>query len=327
MSAGVRVLILTLSTLHGPAAVSGALSGPTNVRWTSYNMNLVLRWDPPAGAASGLVYTPQYKSRFPSDFRAGCTNTSQLQCDFSSQPNLSMSVYGKFRGRVRALLGAESSDWVQSEEIFLERDTIIGPPNVSLTSTEDSIDVIITDPKFALSTLKDVYGSATVNYNLSYWKEGHEKEARSLSDIQQSRYVLDKLELWTSYCVQVQINAKMNPNPSEPSRPVCERTTSTKQVPWVAAVVTFLAIAVVTAAVVVAVVYRQRISNLLCPKDTLPQRFKEAPKSSMYMAMQDSHPPEEHYDPVSIIADVSAVEERRPLQETGTSCSLIVGES
>lgn len=45
--------------------------------------------------------------------------------------------------------------------------------------------------------------------------------------------------------------------------------------PWVAAVVTFLVIAVVAAAVALAVVYRKRISNFLCPKDSLPQRFKE----------------------------------------------------
>lgn len=46
-------------------------------------------------------------------------------------------------------------------------------------------------------------------------------------------------------------------------------------VPWVAAVVTFLVIAVAAAALVLAVVYRKRISNFLCPKDLLPQRFKE----------------------------------------------------
>uniref|UniRef100_A0A671XYZ5 Interleukin 10 receptor subunit beta n=1 Tax=Sparus aurata TaxID=8175 RepID=A0A671XYZ5_SPAAU len=326
MSARVCVFILTLSTLHGPRAVSGVLSGPTNVSLTSFNMNLVLRWDPPEGAAGGLVYTSEYKSRF-TPYKTICTNSSQLQCDFSSQPDSSISVYGKFTGRVRAQLGAESSDWVESKEIFLDRDTVIGPPNVSLISTEDTIEVIITDPVFARSTLKEAYGASNVIYNITHWKEGHEKEAVSRTNLLQSRFVLDKLERWTSYCVQVHINALMNPKPGEPSTPVCERTTSKPGVPWVAAVVTFLVIAVAAAALVLAVVYRKRISNFLCPKDLLPQRFKEAPKSSMYMAMRDSHPPEEHYDPVSIVADDGTVEEGSPLQDTGTSCSLIVGES
>lgn len=42
------------------AVVSGVLSGPTNVSLTSYNMDLVLRWDPPEGAPSGLLYTTEY---------------------------------------------------------------------------------------------------------------------------------------------------------------------------------------------------------------------------------------------------------------------------
>lgn len=42
------------------AAVSAVLSSPTNIRLTSYNMNLVLRWDPPEGAARVLVYTAEY---------------------------------------------------------------------------------------------------------------------------------------------------------------------------------------------------------------------------------------------------------------------------
>lgn len=45
----------------GAAAVSGWLGTPTNVRLTSYNMDLVLRWDPPVDGASGLVYTAEYK--------------------------------------------------------------------------------------------------------------------------------------------------------------------------------------------------------------------------------------------------------------------------
>lgn len=43
------------------AVVSGRLGTPTNVRLTSYNMDLVLRWDPPVEDASGLVYTAEYK--------------------------------------------------------------------------------------------------------------------------------------------------------------------------------------------------------------------------------------------------------------------------
>lgn len=43
------------------AVVSGVLSRPTSVNLTSYNMNLVLRWDPPEGVNSSLVYTTEYR--------------------------------------------------------------------------------------------------------------------------------------------------------------------------------------------------------------------------------------------------------------------------
>lgn len=48
-----------------------------------------------------------------------------------------------------------------------------------------------------------------------------------------------------------------------------------EKVPWVAAFVTFLVLAVAVVVVVLAVVYRNNISHFLCPKDSLPEHFKE----------------------------------------------------
>lgn len=47
---------------------------------------------------------------------------------------------------------------------------IIGPPNVTLLSVGTAIEVSIRNPKFAISTLKDVYSFHT--YNVTYWKDG-----------------------------------------------------------------------------------------------------------------------------------------------------------
>ncbi|MED6292111.1 hypothetical protein CHARACLAT_030373, partial [Characodon lateralis] len=58
MSAAVWVFILTFSTLNG--VISGDLRSPTNVQLSSRNLNLMLTWEPPAGAPSGLVYSTQY---------------------------------------------------------------------------------------------------------------------------------------------------------------------------------------------------------------------------------------------------------------------------
>ncbi|XP_044073819.1 interleukin-10 receptor subunit beta-like isoform X2 [Siniperca chuatsi] len=315
MSATICAFLLTFSALRGPTVVSGALNRPTNVRLTSYNMNLVLRWDSPAGAASSLVYTTGSSV---TAYRVGCVNISRLECDFT-RLNISISEYGKYTGRVRAQLGAESSAWVESNQITLDKDTIIGSPNVSLFTNGATIDVSIKDPVFKISALRNVYNYAT--YNITYWKDGQKEKARSISNIQQNRVVLNDLDLWTKYCVQVQINTERNPNPSKPSRAVCESTTNEKGAPWVAAVVTFVIMAMAVALVVVAVVYRKCISHFLCPKDSLPQHFKEyllaPPSSPMYLAMRNSHPPEEIYHQVSIIAHDRPVEEGSPLEAAG----------
>lgn len=43
------------------AAVSAAVNRPANVTLTSNNMDLVLRWDPPEGAAAGVLYTTRLR--------------------------------------------------------------------------------------------------------------------------------------------------------------------------------------------------------------------------------------------------------------------------
>lgn len=52
-----------------------------------------------------------------------------------------------------------------------------------------------------------------------------------------------------------------------------------------------------------------------------PQHLLAPPNSSVYLAMRESRPPEEVYDRVRIVAHDGTVEEVRPLEAAGTSCS------
>ncbi|XP_029314993.1 interleukin-10 receptor subunit beta-like [Cottoperca gobio] len=318
MSAALCAFILTCSALCGSTVVSGVLSKPTNVRLTSHDMNLVLRWESKEQPA-GLVYTAEYKPSL-ADYRVGCVNISTLECDFTCL-NISIFQYGKYTGRVRAQSGSETSVWVESNQTTLDKDTIISSPNVSLFSNGATIEVSIQDPIFAISALREVYNSAT--YNITYWQDGQKQKAKSISNIQQSWVVLNDLEPWTKYCVQVQIKTGRNAdtNLSKPSSAVCESTTVEEEAPWVPAVVTFVVMAMAVALVVVAVLYRKRIFHFLCPKDALPQHFKEdllaCPNSSMYIAMGNPHPAEEIYHQVIIMADSRTLAEGRPLESAG----------
>ncbi|XP_068581345.1 interleukin-10 receptor subunit beta-like isoform X2 [Cebidichthys violaceus] len=320
MSAAVCAFILTFSTTLGPTVVSGVLSAPTNVRLSSNDMNLVLRWDSPERPASSLVYTTEFKSSvYEAAYRVGCVNISNLECDLSCL-NISVFHYGTYKGRVQAQSGTESSAWMESNQITLDKDTIISSPDVSLFSNGAAIEVSIKDPVFTISALRKVYHSAT--YNITYWKHGQREKARSKSNIQQNRVVLSDLDPWTKYCVRVQIITERKP--SKPSAAVCESTTN-EAAPWVAAVATFGIVATLVALVVVAVVYRKRFSHFLCPEDALPQHFKEyllaPPNSPMYLAMRNSHPPDEIYNQVSVIADSRTLEEGQPLEAAGRNCS------
>ncbi|KAK2839396.1 hypothetical protein Q5P01_013136 [Channa striata] len=308
-----RVFFLIFSALGGPTVVSGVLSGPTNVHFTSYNMNLVLKWSPPDGAPKDLVYTVQYKPVITDDYREGCVNISISECDLTNLSDI-LFEYGVYIGKVRAQLGSETSPWVESSNITMDKDTIIGPPSVSLLSSWTTIEVMFEDPVLEYSTLRQAYTDIT--YNITYWKDGQREKAKKKSNIQQNRIVLSDLDPLTKYCFQVHINKMWKP--AEPSATVCESTGSEEQqIPWVAAAVTFVVIAIVAALVAVTVVYRRSIYHFLCPNDALPEHFKEyllePPNSTIYKAMQNPQPTE-------IIADVIVVE-GGPLEATASTCS------
>ncbi|XP_058510051.1 interleukin-10 receptor subunit beta-like [Solea solea] len=302
MSACVFAFILTLSALSRATVESGFVSTPTNVTLTSYNMNLVLRWSPPEGAASNLLYSTEYKTSV-TDYSVGFVNISALECDFTRLSHLFISEHGKYSGRVRAQVGSETSAWVESNSITLDKDTIIGSPNVSVISSGATIEVSIKDPVFAISALRNVYIYAT--YNITYWKHSQPEKARHISKVRQNPLVLNDLDPWTKYCVQVQINTERNPIPSKPSGIVCERTTNEEEADWVPALVTLIFSVAAMALVVIVVVYRKSISNILCPKDALPQHFKE------YLLTPHK---------VSIITDDTS-EDGSPLEATKMTCS------
>ncbi|XP_019731226.1 interleukin-10 receptor subunit beta-like isoform X2 [Hippocampus comes] len=305
MSSIILNAVIVFLTLGGATAV---LSPPRNVRLTSMNMNLVLKWDSPEGVTGDLFYTAKCTTAV-RKCHVGCVNISSLECDFSSLNNFHPALYGRYIATVRAQRGAEHSSWVESQQMVLESDTVIGSPNVLLISNGATIRISIQDPAFAVSDLRSVYGTAS--YNITYWKDGQNEKAKSISSILQNPIFLNDLDPWTKYCVQAQIIAERNTKPSKPSRTVCESTagenTEAKAV-WVPALVTFLVMAMVVTLVGIAVVYRRRISHFLCPKDKLPAHLLATPGSPLYWAMHNSDQLEELYNSVNVIAEDKSVE-------------------
>ncbi|XP_061923652.1 interleukin-10 receptor subunit beta-like [Entelurus aequoreus] len=298
MSSNSLNAVLVFLILSGNRVGLAVLNAPRNVRLTSMNMNLVLRWDSPEDNTSGILYTTEYKTSV-AMYHVGCVNISTLECDFSSL-NIPLSLYGRYTGRVCARRGMDISPWVESNNITMDNDSIIGSPNVVLFSNGATIEIAIKDPAFAVSELRDVYSSAT--YNITYWKDGQNEKAISIINVLQNRVVLNKLDPWTKYCVKVQINAEGNSKVSKPSSTVCESTTTETKSQWVPAVVTFFIMTLTATLVGIAVVYRKMISHLLCPQDALPSPLLATSNSSHDWDMQISPNPEEMYNSVRVIA-------------------------
>uniref|UniRef100_A0A8C6LWC1 Interleukin 10 receptor, beta n=1 Tax=Nothobranchius furzeri TaxID=105023 RepID=A0A8C6LWC1_NOTFU len=235
--------------------VSGALGPPTNVTLKSRNLDLVLSWDLPEGSPHGLSYSTESAI---TAFQPACRNITELRCDLSL---FNISIYGNYTGRVRHPL-PELSDLIP----VFPSVAIIGSPSVLLMSHHQTLVVSIEDPKFILSSLRNVFHS--VFYNISYWKMGQDREVRryhsrtcphgSLSD----------------YCVQVFITTGRTPHPSEPSREVCEKTDS-EDSPWVPAVIVLVVMVILVILVVLVVLRWRHISQFLCLKDVVPDNVTQ----------------------------------------------------
>lgn len=286
MSVQSGCLLVTL-TMSLTVVASQHLLAPRDVQLSSYNMKLLLRWRPPENESRELLYWTQLWTGHGSEPRAACVNTSALHCELSS-PALRLHImeFGTYHASVRAQCGDELSSWADSPPIIMDRDTVIGPPGVSLNLNREDLEVILTEPKFNVSNMADTYGR--IEYNISYWPQGHQDRVNHVV-VQQNRAVLSELEPSTQYCVQVRVRVDpvVNQHPTEASEPLCVSTNKKPSAPWLAAVLTFIALALAVLFVVIAVVYHRRIGHFLCPKDTLPQHLPQCPRSLSYLTAEE----------------------------------------
>lgn len=276
--------------------MASQLLAPRNIQLTSYNMDLRLRWSPPENECREVLYWTQLWARHPNEPRAACINTTVLHCELSD-PALGLTIleFGTYHASVRAQCGTQLSQWVNSSAVTMDRDTVIGPPDVALDSNREDLEVIVTEPKFHISKMADIYGP--IQYNISYWPRGHQDKVSHVL-LQQNRAVLSELEPLTEYCVQVcvRVDFSKNHHPPEASKPLCARTKNKSSAPWLAAVLTFLALALAVVFVVITAVYHRRIRHFLCPKDQLPQHLPECPRSVSYLT-----PEVEVYHPLTVM--------------------------
>ncbi|XP_008402362.1 interferon alpha/beta receptor 1a-like [Poecilia reticulata] len=219
-------LCLLLVCLKGSAA-EAELTPPHDLFMLTLNTNYTLAWDwdQSAAGSDSATFTVQYTGNHQLQKRnpkwtTVCAETSGRSCDLTRS---GLYYLGCYTVRVQTNLNGSHSAW-KSLQFCPNKDALIGPPSVSLLPIGQTLEVSIKDPEFKMSSLRNVY--SRVRYNITYWKEGQEEQARTHSDVQQDWVVLDNLDPSTKYCVQVRINLT-NRSRIESSSVLCERTGDT----------------------------------------------------------------------------------------------------
>ncbi|XP_076854524.1 interleukin-10 receptor subunit beta-like [Brachyhypopomus gauderio] len=307
------LLLLSVLVHSSVSLLADRLPPPENVTIKSYNLGLVLEWDPPRSSTGrDFKYSAEYKGW--NEFEAECNNTSALNCDFTNN----ITPFGTYTFRVRTELEEESSVWVETEAIALDKITVIGRPDVRLLSRRGEIEVDITDPVLRKSDINNVF--SMVSYDIHYWTS---IESKRVLRREQRKVMLQDLKPNVQYCVEVKLILDDNKT-SWPSNVTCALNTDNDEIkPWHIAVVLVASffITAFTVILIFLVVMCGYIGlRYLRPQPKLPEHFKQyfsdLPRSPIFLALQNSCQPEELYHEVSVVAEQDVSPAHLDLQQT-----------
>ncbi|KAJ8352561.1 hypothetical protein SKAU_G00240370 [Synaphobranchus kaupii] len=301
-----KIFFLTALCNVTISVVLATVPQPENIRVTSINMDVVLEWDPPQPSPGNLTYTAQYRSI--GKFMTMCQNQSEASCDF---PNPPLTYFGIYTFRVRAEFQGDTSQWINISEFSTDKDTLIGPPTVRLSSKGGNMEVHIQDPVTKTpGVLRKVYSH--VCFNVRYWEENEMEKATVLNCEQQNSLVLSTLKPRTRHCVQAQVLIPGYEKVSNFSRARCETTTEGRVEPWLIVVVMMCSLLVVAVTVTLLFLtgwYGYKGVKFMFPKAKMPEHFTEylmkPPHSYIFLAMQNSSQPEEKCDEVCILSELA----------------------
>ncbi|NXS49488.1 INGR1 protein, partial [Balaeniceps rex] len=117
---------------------------PTQVVVTSENFKTVLRWQyPPMSETPHFIVEIKPYNVGSYKIVSTCVNISANFCD------LSREIHDHFAShwlRVKAVVGSQQSEYVETNEFILQKHGKIGPPKVNLSRHSDKIMVDIYHP-------------------------------------------------------------------------------------------------------------------------------------------------------------------------------------
>ncbi|XP_034741669.1 cytokine receptor family member b1 [Etheostoma cragini] len=168
-------------------SVLGSLLAPVNLSINSVNFHHVLRWDPGPGTPPGTLY--YIIKRVNKSKRMQCTNGTSVKIRLPHNVKYTLTVQASYN----------QSESPQSSKLYFtpSRDTLIGPPEVSLTGGGTYILINISLPvSQKIMSQGDLYPKYEV-----FWKKPNTAEASIVTG--DSLFNLTNLQISTEYCVKV----------------------------------------------------------------------------------------------------------------------------
>ncbi|NXN95700.1 I22R2 protein, partial [Rhinopomastus cyanomelas] len=141
---------------------------PQKVEFHSLNLNSTLHWQPGrASEASDTVYFVQYKRYGQSTWQSKeeCWGIHTHVCDLTYETS---DIQEPYYGRVKAVSASVSSDWSLSCRFTPWRDTVIGPPAVTVVHSNKSLILKLQAPRSPYRRKRGSNKPMTNYYDLLY---------------------------------------------------------------------------------------------------------------------------------------------------------------
>ncbi|KAM6126833.1 interferon gamma receptor 1 [Pterocles gutturalis] len=159
-----------------------AVPSPMQIGVTSENFKTVLHWQyPPMSETPHFVveikpYNVGYYKIVPT-----CVNISAHFCDLSREIR---DVFASHWLRVKAVVGSQQSECVETNEFILQKHGKIGPPKLNLSRSGDEIVVDIEHPAFPsvelLPWIRDIYSD--LMYWVTFWDSKNQSKVAFTED-------------------------------------------------------------------------------------------------------------------------------------------------
>ncbi|XP_039601896.1 interferon alpha/beta receptor 2-like [Polypterus senegalus] len=234
------------------------LPAPVKVSIDSRNLEHILRWKPGRNTPERTQYRVQW-SNFDKWWSVeSCSRiTEPTVCNLTETFS---DIYMYYKARVQAYRknNTRSSWTVTSSDFQPFAKTILGPPEVTLSSHEDHLIVDMRPP----SAIENMY--PVITYKITVNESS--KDEVATHETTQNRYIMTNLTPGKTYCIMVRMSVNSNSN-AVPSRWQCQ-SSSSPDVFNVTVLLSFLCVALLcTGFVLAALAY----SGFLCkPRDPLP---------------------------------------------------------